>query len=126
MTGNTLSHFPTPSPTASTRAQLEAALADLSRAVQDVTAISFTVQHLQAQLLREQSEERRNQQTQGGRLAYRVAEIAEATGMSEDTIRRAIDRAELPAHRVGGVLVAMVADVVEWLERGELVRAERG
>ena len=124
MSGNTLSHFPTPSPTASTRAQLETALADLSRAVQDVTAISFTVQHLQAQLLREQSAERRNQQGQGGRLAYRVAEIAEATGMSEDTVRRAIDRAELPARRVAGVLVALVADVVEWLERGELVRAE--
>lgn len=101
--------------------QLETALSDLSRAVEDVHAIAARVQHLQAAILREQSRRLRHE-GEGGRLAYRVAEISEQTGLSEDTVRRAIDRGELVARRVGGVLVVLAGELQRWLEGLETVR----
>ena len=57
------------------------------------------------------------------RLTYSIADARRATGLSDDTIRRAIQNGELPALRPGtgkqGKIVVLRKSLLAWLERLE-------
>jgi excisionase family DNA binding protein len=50
------------------------------------------------------------------RVAYTVAEAAEAAGLHHVKVREAIKTGRLPARRVGKPIVILAADLVAWLE----------
>ena len=52
------------------------------------------------------------------RLAYTIAEAAAASGISEATIRKAINATEnyLPARLVGRKKLILIGDLEQWLE----------
>ncbi len=49
------------------------------------------------------------------KLSYTVSEAAAATGLSEKTIRRAIDSGDLPSYRPTYRPTILVADLMTWL-----------
>jgi excisionase family DNA binding protein len=53
-----------------------------------------------------------------------VAGVASRLGVSEKTVRRMIDRAELPAHRVGRLLRVSEADLAEYLSGRRTVKIQ--
>jgi excisionase family DNA binding protein len=59
------------------------------------------------------------------RLAYRVAEAAQATGLGERTIWRAIATGELPAVKHGRATLILAATLETWL-RGQEVSLVNG
>jgi hypothetical protein len=50
------------------------------------------------------------------RLAYRYAEAAEAAGVSENTVRRAIDKGTLTPRYISDHPVIDVDDLREWIK----------
>jgi excisionase family DNA binding protein len=50
------------------------------------------------------------------RVAYTVAEAAEAAGLHHVKVREAIKMGRLPARRVGKPIVILAADLAAWLE----------
>jgi excisionase family DNA binding protein len=51
-----------------------------------------------------------------------VAGVASRLGVSEKTVRRMIDRAELPAHRIGRLLRVSEEDLADYLAKRRTVR----
>lgn len=49
------------------------------------------------------------------KLSYTVSEAAEASGVSEKTIRRAIDAGDLPAYYPTNRPLVLVADLKSWV-----------
>lgn len=53
--------------------------------------------------------------SQPEKLSYTVSEAAAAVGVSEKTIRRAIDAGDLPSYRPTYRPLILVADLMTWL-----------
>jgi excisionase family DNA binding protein len=52
------------------------------------------------------------------RVAYRPAEAAEAIGLSERYVRKAIATGELPSSRRGRAVLVLAEDLVGWIRAG--------
>lgn len=55
-------------------------------------------------------------------LTVTIARAAELTGLSQDTIRDAVNRLDLPAKRNGRRIVIRYADLEKWVDGMEDVR----
>ena len=55
------------------------------------------------------------------RLAYSIAEVAEQVGVSEDTVKRAIAKGQLPIRKIGRLTRIDRQDRDEWLLAGRSV-----
>lgn len=49
-------------------------------------------------------------------LTVTIAQAAERTGLSQDTIREAVNRLELPAKRHGRRIVIRYTDLEKWVD----------
>lgn len=52
-------------------------------------------------------------------LAVSIAQAAQATGLSEDTIRDAVQKLQLPAKRFGRRILIRWADLAAWVDELE-------
>ena len=48
-----------------------------------------------------------------------IAQAAQDTGLSQDTIRQAVLKGEIPAKRVGRRIILKVAELEKWIDRLE-------
>jgi hypothetical protein len=53
------------------------------------------------------------------RLAWRLDEIAKATGLSVAFLRKQDRESKLPTKRVGGAVLVLDSDLRRWLEQGD-------
>ncbi len=53
---------------------------------------------------------------------HNVADVASCLDVAEKTVRRAIARGELPAHRVGRLLRVSEEDLADYLSKRRIVR----
>ena len=53
-----------------------------------------------------------------GRTALRVSEVAEALGVDQETVRRALVRGELPGRKLGSTWLVPVRELEAWLSSG--------
>ena len=52
-------------------------------------------------------------------LTRTIAQAAQDTGLSQDTIRQAVLKGDLPAKRVGRRIIVKVADLTKWIDQLE-------
>lgn len=52
-----------------------------------------------------------------------IAQAAQDTGLSQDTIRQAVLKGDLPAKRVGRRIIVKVSDLTKWIDQLEDVSA---